>query len=375
MKRLVLSAIVLTIVICSCNKDDKPISENTEGDGNILVDSAFYYSYSAAEDSALCATEYFIYDSDGNKIKYTHCYYGTHISPFRGDSQIEYEYNSFGSITQEISYTRWANSDEWIVNSKVKYTYNTNNKLLIMEYYGTKYEYTLNSSDVIVSLAIYKRNVTENKWDNSSKYDYTINEKGFQTASMKYTWDSTSKTFELYAKTEDITDDFGNIILSLHYDYDADNKLWVDKNKYVNTYDSKSNLTSEEYFDCYDGIYESHGWLKYNFEYDVFGNLLSKTRYDQNSGSLYISSRIEKTYDAKGNLIAIEGASGEPSSQDLLTNYFSEFIYNSKGTEINQIHYNTVNSTLERVGNTYYFISKHPGISLNKSPLDFLDLL
>jgi hypothetical protein len=201
----------------------------------------------------------------------------------------------------------------------------------IWEY--SNYCYTYDSlGRTILYLTTYM-DYDNNTFQGEERYEYKFNPDGSMAEYLYLQWDEDSADWENDAKDVYYYTSSGNQAGYVSYNWDRNSEQWNPDDSIYNDYnvegliseyqgfERKSDQWIIRYYSSYS--YEAHGWLnesvhrmwyeddqewknntKWVYSYNGQGELLSKTRYDQEvyEGAWVEESRLEMIYDSEGKL-------------------------------------------------------------------------
>ncbi|GEM_PF-6312391 len=203
------------------------------------------------DDERVLVANYF-YDDRGYVIREERIQQITSDYYDKGDAlKMEYDYDSHGNQTLEVSYYLDAAVTEWTGGNKKEETYDTNNNRIRQIGSG---------------------------WD-SSKRDWVPN-----------------------GKIEDTYNNEGESILKVFYDWNAEINDWVFSAKYKSAYDTNNNRTLEAFYDWDEGQNRWIGDNKEEYSFNENNQVLTTTYYywDYDENEWQISKKEENAYNAEG---------------------------------------------------------------------------
>lgn len=207
--------------------------------------------------------------------------------------------------------------DQGTFSSKYEYTYNQNN-LVDNEVYSIlksgkwthnrKKDYTYNAMGKVELCMLYVPNIDTNGWQNNTKSEYSYNEQGDQIERKDSMWNMDG---EMWLKFQQL------------------------KTSYI--YDTNDRKTSSvDSFTVYDVLYYV---LKYTYEYDDAGKLISVESYiwDSESEVFGKTGRRTYTYDTDGNVTEIIIYDWDDKAKTYKMNGRYQMIYDLNGYLISEV--------------------------------------
>ena len=197
--------------------------------------------------------------------------------------KFERAFNSYGSMTSEISYNWIPLTSQWLPHYKAEDSYD--------------------SSGNITGSMSYQWNNTTSQWLANSKYEGSYDTSKNKYSSIGYQWNTTTSLWTPSIKDESIFNNSGNITSKISYNWNTTTSLWTIWNKTENSYDSSENQTSSISYQWQINLNLDTLSLKDESTFNTSGNIISKISYNWSSTtSLWIpSSKNEYSYDSYGN--------------------------------------------------------------------------
>ena len=207
--------------------------------------------------------------------------------------------------------------DQGTFSSKYEYTYNQNNLVDNEVYFilksgkwvqSRKKDYTYNAMGKVELCMLYVPNIDTNDWQNNTKSEYSYNEQGDQIERKDSMWNMDG---EMWLKFQQ---------LKTSYIYDTNDRK----------------TASVDSFTLNDVLYHV---LKYTYEYDDAGKLISVESYiwDSESEVFGKTGRRTYTYDTDGNVTEILIYDWDKQGKTYKMNGRYQMIYDLNGYLISEV--------------------------------------
>jgi hypothetical protein len=257
---------------------------------------------------------------------------------YLGILKYESTYNNL-NIQTETSY-RWDFfTNNWILDSKTDYFYDSSQNLIRIIYY----EMGLSSTD----------------WQETSKteMEYFANNK--LKMETEYLWDNNTSDWINGSKSEHYPNALGNDTVVLSYYWNDNPSGWILSDKLIYTYDGSQRITGITFLELDDDEVELINAFKQEYEFYENGNLktLSSYMWDSSSGKWEGFHRETITYYASNNLEFIRTSDtwfndGWQQSSQYESFYNAD---NNKSLENTYTWNNTSNIWVKQQASTYYY--------------------
>ncbi len=154
-----------------------------------------------------------------------------------------------------------------------------------------------------IEMIHYNWSNTKMGYEPDFKWDYSYNSENLCGEEFRFSWETDSKVFKLITKTVFEYDANNQLLLKKYYGRTLLN-TWdlLIKTDYVNTYNESARLLNTKLYENRKSVSETREY-KYEYTYDINGNLLTVVYYNLFSNKYSPESKGEFSYDENGNLL------------------------------------------------------------------------
>lgn len=257
------------------------------------------------------------FDGNDNMISRTRFTLDNFTQVWTPDTRYEYEFDENKNITVQISLSWDRNSRTWIGSEKAVNTYNEQNKLLSMN------SYVWSGKDWILS------------FQGRATYD----ERGNMLTNIVMMWDEESSKWLAITKEELAYNIRNQIIMDAFYAPIQGTDQFIPSFKTDYEFDENGNMTLRYMQDWNADLQQYTGTTRETFVVDEAGN---ETEYifemkDYDTGELNETSKREKSYDARGNML--EAFFYNKTEGNWIPYKKEEYTYNEKDSILSGIIY------------------------------------
>ena len=311
------------------------------------VASNVFYRWDYAKNEWTEHTKYRMTYTWGNPITGLWEGWNTNNQTWEQALKTEVVYDSNKNVIMEAYYSWWDNNWEGV--EKNEYGYDNNGTLIMRIYYAW----------------------TRVKWVETYKDEYSYDNKGNQTMNAYYYWDYTNSSWIGGYKTECEYGNNRNETMRIYYSWN--NSTWIESHKEESVYDQHDNRTlyveynwnagqweinnadSTTYIYSYDAenrpiqaIVMKEGDTTSIFVYEYPSSWTDRTLYMRNNGTWEEVHKYEYEYDINGNLIL--EANYFWNNNKWIAFYKFEFGYDNNGNKIMNASYARDNTNNKWIG-------------------------
>lgn len=214
-----------------------------------------------------------------------------------GLSKYHYGYNSLGQMTHYYSDYIDSESGEVLGEERYEYNYNPDGGMAEHLYL----QWNEDSAD----------------WDNDSKDIYYYSSGGNQAGYVSYDWDNDSEQWNPDDSTHNAYNDEG--LLSEYQGFYWDSGQWIIRYYSTYTYEENGWLNEHIHRMWYEDDQEWKNNIKWVYNYNGQGEILTKTRYDQEvyEGPWVEEYQLEMIYNSEGKLSTTNSANWETDQWEI----------------------------------------------------------